>query len=94
VAGNLDHQAWTEELGFSPLRDSLNPADAWQSLVDIPQLHLVGSKDSIVSENNAKSYQSRFPKNKNPEVIIIPQFDHACCWLDAWPTLLENINHY
>ena len=93
VAGNLDHKAWTQEHLITPLRRSLNPADAWQSLKDIPQLHFVGGQDRIMGENIAESYRSRFPNNKKPVVRIIDDFDHSCCWVQQWPKLIDSIDH-
>ena len=48
VAGNLDHAEWTKKHMISPLSGSLNPADYWRRLVDIPQVHYVGGRDEII----------------------------------------------
>lgn len=90
VAGNLDHVTWTKAHRISPLSKSLNPADAWRSLENTPQLHLVGGADPIIGENIAVAYQSRFPENKKPAIKVIPNFDHACCWLETWPKLMDE----
>jgi dienelactone hydrolase len=87
VAGNLDHRAWTRMHHVLPLDDSLNPADEWQSLIDVPQRHFVGERDEVVSRDVADSYASHFPSHRQPEIITIPDFDHICCWVEKWSSL-------
>lgn len=87
VAGNLDHAFWTQQHRVAPLTHSLNPADVWQALVDMPQVHFVGDSDSIVSREVAESYSVRFPADKRPQLRVIEGFDHACCWAEKWPQL-------
>lgn len=87
VAGNLDHRAWTHRHGITPLSASLNPADAWQTLVDIPQMHFVGAEDKIIDRTVSHSYQRRFPSDKQPRVRLIENFDHHCCWPERWGEL-------
>lgn len=89
VAGNLDHVAWTSTQRLSPLSGSRNPADAWQGLAGIPQTHYVGGKDRSVGESVARAYAARFPADKRPAVIVVPEFDHHCCWADHWPALFD-----
>jgi pimeloyl-ACP methyl ester carboxylesterase len=92
VAGNIDTTAWTEMQHISALTDSLNPADAWQKLTDVPQIHFVGSEDKIMPEAVAKSYQQHFPNSKQPEVRVITGMTHHCCWTEHWPELLMEIS--
>ena len=87
VAGNLDHRAWTEQHHVPPLAESLNPADEWRALAQMPQRHFVGTRDEVVSRGVADSYASRFPSDRQPEIIAIPDFDHVCCWVEKWNTL-------
>ena len=47
-AGNLDVDKWVKYHNISPLTGSLNPADFYDKLSDIPQVHYVGIKDKIV----------------------------------------------
>ena len=89
IAGNLDPQKWTQEMNVSPLIGSLNPADEWKRLMDIPQLHLVGEEDTSVPLFVAESYQSRFPQGKKPAIKVVEGFDHHCCWLKEWPALKQ-----
>lgn len=90
VAGNLDVRAWTAYHDVPALAGSLNPADAWHALQNVPQLHLVGSDDLDVPPAIAKAYASRFPLARRPRVEIIPGFTHHCCWVRHWPALLEK----
>lgn len=87
VAGNLDHFAWTALHGTLPLEGSINPADAWESLQNIPQLHFVGESDHNVSIEVTNAYLARFPPQHRPKVFLIKGFDHVCCWVDQWPEL-------
>lgn len=91
VAGNLDHAAWTRLHQVSPLSGSANPADAWQRLLGVKQVHLVGSADRIVPYSIVRSYGDRFPQGKAPKIMLIEGFDHQCCWVEHWTTLWENI---
>lgn len=90
IAGNLDHEAWTKLHHISPLNGSLNPADAWQGLQKIPQLHLVGGGDTNVPPPIANAFSDRFPHNLRPKVKVIKDFNHACCWVEQWPALSES----
>jgi len=88
VAGNLDHQAWTEQHQILPLSESLNPADEWMRLTDVPQLHFVGEHDGVIGREIADSFVSRFPMGRQPGVVLVPDFDHVCCWIEKWDKLL------
>ena len=91
VAGNLDHQRWTVEHHLSPLFGSLNPADAWQPLQHVPQTHFVGGNDRAVGETISRAYAARFPVGYMPEIVVISNFDHHCCWEDHWPDLKNQV---
>lgn len=90
VGGNLDPVAWATKKHLSPLSGSLNPADAWQGLVDIPQLHFVGGRDKVMGPEFAESYRSRFLAGRQPEIVVMPDFDHHCCWAEDWPRLMRH----
>jgi len=91
VAGNLDHHAWTNSHHVQPLKGSLNPADAWQGLQGIPQLHLVGGKDKNITVEVVESFAARFPAQHRPIIKVVPDADHACCWAEKWPALLPPL---
>lgn len=87
VAGNLDHRAWTDMHHVPALKGSLNPADIWEALVAIPQRHFVGGRDEVVSRDVAASYVSRFPADRRPALLTLPDFNHVCCWVERWPAI-------
>ncbi len=90
VAGNLDTDKWVELKNISPLSGSLNPADKWQKLAAIPQLHLVGGSDKVVPAEVAYSYASNFPMGAKPQIRVIKEYDHQCCWVEQWNSLLKQ----
>jgi hypothetical protein len=90
IAANLDHQAWTSEHRLTPLDDSLNPADSWRTLIEVPQVHFVGGRDDNTGIPVASAYQDHFPEGRKPRVIVIPEFDHRCCWEVDWPGLRDR----
>lgn len=88
VAGNLDHEKWTEMHELTPLVDSLNPADFTRFLEHIPQLHLVGGEDKNIPRTVAQSFFRAFVDPSNVTVETVPDFTHHCCWTSTWPALL------
>jgi len=91
VAGNLDHKLWASKHRISPLIGSLNPPDYWYQLKDIPQIHFIGQYDEVVMPEVAAAYRARFPKSIKPKTIMVPKFDHSCCWVEQWPNLLPPL---
>ena len=90
VAGNLDHVTWTNQRHLMPLSGSLNPADAWMDLQNIPQQHYVGGIDSNIDESIIRSYLSKFKLSDNLGINILPNFDHFCCWESIWPSIVNT----
>ena len=82
VAGNLDHRYWTQAHHISPLTGSLNPADYYQALENVPQVHFVGGQDKVIDGGVVNSYSIGF--KKKPKVVVIPNYDHHCCWDQDW----------
>jgi pimeloyl-ACP methyl ester carboxylesterase len=87
VAANLDHAAWTALHEVSPLWGSLNPADYAASLRQLPQLHLAGAEDRVVPSDVAAAYVERLTPGHRVKLVVIPDFDHECCWVEAWDRL-------
>jgi len=54
VAANLDVAAWTQRHGYTPLHESLDPADVAGSRADLAHLHLSGSADDNVPPATAE----------------------------------------
>jgi pimeloyl-ACP methyl ester carboxylesterase len=86
VAGVLDPAAWTRHHGVSPL-----PAldhDTAAALAGVPQRHLIGAEDTLVPPDLARAVLARLGR---PETArIVPGFDHACCWVAAWPDSMPS----
>jgi hypothetical protein len=89
VASNLDTAEWTRRMGLSQLIGSLNPADFTSRLADIAQVHWVGGRDRTVPLYVTERFAARFPLDKRPEIRIVDEFDHRCCWAQHWPELLR-----
>jgi dienelactone hydrolase len=90
VAGTLDHAAWTEHHGVSPLSGSENPRDFADRLAAIPQVHYVGADDDIMPETVARSFFNASPPNHRARLVVIPGYGHECCWSRSWPNLLKQ----
>lgn len=88
VAGNLDVYAWTSLHKITPLAESLDPADFRTELARIPQRHLVGSDDRVVPPPLVTTFAAGMP---DARVIVIPGYDHHCCWAEHWPKLWREI---
>lgn len=87
VAGNLDHQAWTQLHKITPLTDSLNPTNYRPALQAIPQTHFVGEDDKNTPPQLAEEFLNRFSERTNKDLRIIRNFDHQCCWVKEWVRL-------
>jgi len=87
VAGNVDTQAWVKYHAISPLSGSLNPATFIDKLSNVPQVLYVGGKDDIVPLEVTQSYVDRFPKDRQPKVILVKDYGHVCCWAKDWERL-------
>lgn len=87
LAGNLDTRSWTQLHHFTPLKDSLNPADL--SVLQLPrhQLHVAGGKDTNIPPELAQAVLSRMGLNLH----IFKDADHNCCWEKHWPDLLQRM---
>lgn len=87
LAGNLDVAAWTAHHNYSPLVDSLDPADQAPLPKSIEQFHYLGAKDHTIL------YSMLAPVavlQHNTTVITIENQDHSCCWHRKWAEMLED----
>jgi hypothetical protein len=88
IAGNLDIEAWTRWHQYLPLDGSLNPATQEPLPESIEQRHLAGGRDT----NVPLAVNARFLISVPPDrVWIYANFDHVCCWVEQWPTILARI---
>ena len=88
VAGNLDPDAWTAYHGYTPLRDSLNPAEEPPLGVGVRQWHLVGGADTVVPSTIVRPF---IGAQSNAAGIAFPSFGHGCCWQRVWPGVLRAV---
>ena len=89
IGANLDVAAWSSWNGYLPLEGSLNPAAQPPLKPNIRQWHLVGGRDLIVPESVSRRYLGTLHPD---QTWRFPAFDHACCWVEQWPTLLARID--
>lgn len=91
VAGNLDIEAWASYHRLSPLNGSLNPASYITQIQGLPQIHFVGSQDSIVPPSLTQDFVKRYASNMPVQIITIQNNDHACCWVGQWSGLWVQV---
>jgi hypothetical protein len=86
VAGNLDVAGWTRLHGYYPLSGSLDPLTSGPLRSDLTLLHLAGSADRNVPVALIRGAATQL----GGRVIVIPRFDHRCCWVRLWPDLVRQ----
>lgn len=91
VAGNLDHQRWSEMLRLSPLQRSLNPALARDRLRGLRQWHLVGALDRVIPPVIAQQFVAGLPDPTLARIQVMDGVDHQCCWVDFWPRFWPEV---
>jgi len=89
ISGNLDVEAWSSLHGYAPLIGSKNPAQQPPLNPALFQLHLAGSKDQNVP---VSLIQPTVLHQYSAQLIVLPEFDHTCCWEKIWPSVLNNIS--
>lgn len=87
VAANLDIDAWTDMHQDRRLIGSLNPARQAPLPDRIVQIHYAGGRDHLVPVDVV-----RLGINGPGRLVVVPQFDHVCCWQEAWPAILDEVN--
>lgn len=88
IAADLDVDAWARWHRYLPLSASKNPATEPPLAGAIQQWHLVGGKDDNVPEALDQRY---FDQLRPDQVWRYPDFDHVCCWLEQWASILARI---
>ena len=86
VAANLDIDAWAHLHGYPRLDGSLNPAMQPPIPPRIHQRHYVGGEDPIIPP----AIVARGPIDP-AALIVIPSYDHICCWTARWPAILTDL---
>ena len=90
VVADLDLNYWTERDHLTPLFGSVDPTSQAAALGHLPQYHLTGAQDKVVGTDVAASFMHYLPVGTPAWTREIPGFTHACCWVDAWPSLYRD----
>jgi pimeloyl-ACP methyl ester carboxylesterase len=91
IASPLDTEAWTQWHQVSPLEDAINPVDLLENLSHVPQLHLAGALDQQVPSILTQHFVRKAQQGESLVAMqVMPEFDHQCCWVAHWPSLLKR----
>lgn len=88
LAGNLDTQRWEQHHRYTPMQGSRNPATRIPLPPHIQQIHFAGAKDNNIQAPWINSVAQR---QINAVFRLLQDYDHNCCWVNLWPTVLEEI---
>jgi triacylglycerol esterase/lipase EstA (alpha/beta hydrolase family) len=86
VAGNVDHQAFTQIHKVTPLSGSLNPSRYPSKLSKVDQIHFVGENDKVVPREIFDSYY-QLVGGKCNKLKVVEGVSHGAGWQDSWPKL-------
>lgn len=86
IAGNVSPTYWATSKGFTPLTGSLDPLIYRDRLARIPQRHLVGDRDKVISRAVVDNYREALPSQELVEVVIYSG-DHWSGIETAWRQL-------
>lgn len=89
IAANLDTDAWTRLHKYLPLNESENPANLPPLSSKIVHVQVLGGKDIVVPRSVTQAYVD---KGNTLEVWTYPDFDHICCWVEEWPSVLARFS--
>ncbi|MGH7356297.1 MAG: alpha/beta fold hydrolase [Candidatus Rokuibacteriota bacterium] len=84
VAANLDVAAWIRHHDVRPLDGSLDPAREPPLPPRIVQRHWVGAADPEVPPAIVRLVAGT-------ALVVVPGFDHVCCWQEIWPDVLADV---
>lgn len=87
VAANLDIEMFTSIHRTSPLTGSLNPSDFARQVADIPQLHLVGGRDTVIPLVIAERFRQHLPHRRCISLRTIAAATHQSGWVENWSAL-------
>ncbi len=87
VAAPLDVADWTRRMEVSPLDGSQSPLDQAQRLAEVRLVAFAGQRDTTVPVDSIRSAVARL--GAHAELIVVPAFDHRCCWVSDWLRLRE-----
>lgn len=90
IAGNLDTAQFAMQHGIAFSSSSLNPAALAAEISGIPQIHFIGTRDRIVTEEISASYMRQLSDKKCASVVEA-NASHLDGWIEQWPELLDRI---
>lgn len=89
LGANLDVDVWADHHEYSRLTGSLNPAARPTLSAKICQTHFYGADDRRVpADLMIEAVSGRF----HARFVVVPGFDHWCCWAKVWPTILDALD--
>jgi pimeloyl-ACP methyl ester carboxylesterase len=86
LAANLDVDAWANRPGWLPLAGSLDPARLPSLPSHIVQRHYAGGRDRQVPVEVTRGGVAA-----GAELVVVPDYDHRCCWQTRWPAVLADL---
>lgn len=84
IGGNLDIARWANYHGYSALAGSLNPSAS--KINTAAERHYYGAKDE---QTPPDLFRDAIRRRPNARLILVPKFDHLCCWETIWAQILE-----
>ena len=84
IAGNLDHEAWTNYHNLPRLNESMSLNDYKNNYLKFPQTHFVGEDDKIIPVKITKDFLQ-----KDNNLIIIKNTSHNKNWEQAYPKIFN-----
>jgi len=93
VAGDLNIVAMSAYHRSIPLVGSLNPLAFASKVCHIPQLHLTGTRDTVVPSFIAKSYLKASEQAEKNHKITIKHLSasHQQGWVEKWPIIIAQL---
>jgi hypothetical protein len=86
VAANLDIDAWAASRHARPLTGSLNPAHQPALPAAVIQRHYAGGRDEVVPPAVTRAGLA-----PGVPLMVVPDYDHRCCWETMWPEILAAL---
>lgn len=83
VAAPLRVAAWTAHHGVTPLT-GIDPDTLSATLPTA--VHFVGARDRVVPPEIVAPFAAR----TGGRLVVLPEYDHACCWSGDWLRLLKE----
>lgn len=88
LAGNLDVSAWSQARGDGPAPSGDVIARAAADLGDLPQLVVVGGRDSPPIKYASRRYV-KMSRGRRTNLLVIENADHEGPWPRHWPDIIS-----